>query len=110
MDVDGDDLNADTMSLEHPEKSWFKQMFSFPTVTQLQALVQCLTNCENEHCSFARVLDHHTVRFYRFNPVITEKVGLHDYTPSKLPTCFYNPSRIAEASNVLLGCELHVIR
>jgi hypothetical protein len=78
--ADWDPLNAETMPPEYSKRPWFRPGFSFPAGAQLRELKECLTNCENQHRNYERVLEHHQVIYRRFNPIIKEQVGLHDYT------------------------------
>jgi predicted acylesterase/phospholipase RssA len=53
--------------------------FSWPIITQLGAVLEFVTNAENEHHSFARVLKNHKIPYFRLNPVIEETVSLSNY-------------------------------
>jgi predicted acylesterase/phospholipase RssA len=53
--------------------------FSWPIVSQVQAVLEFVTNAENEHHSFERVLNSFQVPYYRLNPILTETVTLSDF-------------------------------
>lgn len=62
---------AELVDLENPRFSW-------PVVSQVQAVLAFVTNAENEHRSFERVLGSYKIPYYRLNPTMEKTVTLSD--------------------------------
>jgi hypothetical protein len=74
MEAKGDDIDCEVGDID---QSWFS--LRWPALSQLKAVLDFVTNAENEHRSFARVLNHHKVPYFRLNPVIKKDVSLSDF-------------------------------
>ncbi|OAL36300.1 hypothetical protein AYO20_04458 [Fonsecaea nubica] len=54
--------------------------FSWPALSQIRAVLEFVTNAENEHRSFEQFLSSLEIPYFRLNPTMKEVVGLSDYT------------------------------